>query len=200
MRLICFQLFSHEGADSVIKGVAQARDYLSLWIMGRENFTHVAVSFMWIPLNLKFEVNLYIQNQNVSNRVIPFPLERFAETSFSKNLNVIVSLKCKLNYSKTELSQPSRTPKPFGTCQPSAFREWGNTTQRLDVHLSRQYPRCTLWQLQDHQFMISFCICIKCPEQWLQFFDLLKASRDVDFVIQSKNPKLPCTDNLSIDF
>lgn len=85
MQLICFQLlFPHEGAGSVIKGFEQARDYLSAWIMVRENLTHVAVSFMWIPLNLKFEVNLYILNQNVTNRMIPLPLERFAETSFSE--------------------------------------------------------------------------------------------------------------------
>lgn len=75
VQLIWVQLlFPHEGAESVIKGFEQARDYLSLWLMARNNFMDVAISFLWMLLNLKFEVSSYILDQNVTNRMILFLL------------------------------------------------------------------------------------------------------------------------------
>lgn len=42
-------------------------------------------------------------------RVIPLPMEWFAESSFYKNLIVLTSLKCKLNHKQPEPSQLCRT-------------------------------------------------------------------------------------------
>lgn len=57
--------------------------------------------------------------------MILFPMEWLEESSFHKNLIVMISLKGKLNCKQLEPSQPSRTLNYVDIFQQSALREWG---------------------------------------------------------------------------